>query len=279
MSNMKVQLLAVTMLAALGASLCLPARAGSDSVVESTVSDNSPQVVDTSPAQITRSNKFQRLVYLGSAEDSIVYRHKIDLPAGALLVPGADEAEKRDLTSDIEVVDAQGRVLGTIDAAWAQDETGQSLPSLFRIEGETLVQVVDSKTAVGQVTALLQYTGAGETSGTDDGSTKAYVGIPSNYVYNLNHPRKTLHDYCTKSPDEFPNPIGANANFRGPCARHDMCFEQRQASKQTCNNRLWGNLKSNCEHTYAWYSPTRQACINTAYVYWGAVTANTLWPW
>lgn len=275
---MKVQHLAFTVVAALGASLCVPAHAGSAAAAESAVVSNSAGVVDVSPALISRDNKFQRLVYLDNTGDSLVYRHTIELPAGALLLPAADEAGQRDLTSDIEVVDAKGHVLGSIDAAWAQDESGQSLPTSYRIEGHTLVQVVDASKALGQVTALLQFTGAGEASKTE-GSTKAYVGIPSNYVYNLNHPRRTLHDYCTKSPDEFPNPVGANANFRGPCARHDMCFEQRQASQFTCNNRLWANLKSNCEHTYAWYNPTRQACISTANVYWGAVTANTLWPW
>lgn len=29
------------------------------------------------------------------------------------------------------------------------------------------------------------------------------ITVPSNYVYNLNHPRRTLHDYCTKSPDQW----------------------------------------------------------------------------
>ncbi|MEZ4362736.1 MAG: hypothetical protein R3B48_21265 [Kofleriaceae bacterium] len=100
----------------------------------------------------------------------------------------------------------------------------------------------------------------------------SYVGVPSNYVYN---PRLgTLHDYCTKSPDEFPNPIGKNANFRGPCARHDMCLGAR-ISSQTCNNRLWSNMVSNCQYTYGVFNPARKACINTAHVYWVAVTINT----
>jgi hypothetical protein len=100
----------------------------------------------------------------------------------------------------------------------------------------------------------------------------AYVGVPSNYVYN---PRLgSLHDYCTKSPDEFPNPVGANANFRGPCARHDLCLGAR-ISSQTCNNRLWSDMVSNCQYTYSIINPARQACINTAHVYWVAVTINT----
>lgn len=99
-----------------------------------------------------------------------------------------------------------------------------------------------------------------------------FVGIPSNYVYNPK--RGSLHDYCTKSPDEFPNPVGKNANFRGPCARHDMCLEARKPS-QGCNNALWSNMVSNCNYTYGVLSPVRAACHKTAHVYWVAVTINT----
>ena len=98
------------------------------------------------------------------------------------------------------------------------------------------------------------------------------VRVPSNYVYN---PRLgTLHDYCTKSPDEFPNPVGANADFRGPCARHDLCLGARTPS-QTCNNRLWADMVNNCVVTYGALNPARGACINTAHIYWIAVTINT----
>lgn len=273
---MNVRILGAALLAALGTSVSHSALA--DSPTESFQPGDSVNVVDTSPASITTTGKFQRLIQLKDAGSSTVYRHRLDLPAGAHVRGTGDEAGARNLSSDLEVVDGRGRTLGTIDSAWAQDATGQPLPSYFRIEGDTLVQVVDASKAVGEVTALLQYTGASAELAPAGAMVEAYVGIPSNYVYNLNHPRKTLHDYCTKSPDEFPNPIGANANFRGPCARHDMCFELKQASQYTCNNRLWSDMRSNCAHTYAWYNPTRDACYSTANVYWAAVTANTIWP-
>lgn len=277
---MKVHLIAVAMLAVFGASAAPQVLAESGSLSELPTLGESSEIMDDGDAQFTAGGKFQRLVQLPAGDRSVIYRHQLDLPPGVRVLAGSDEAGKSELASDLEVVDARGRTLGFIDAAWAQDASGRSLPSRFRIEGNALIQVVDLSEALGDITAVLQYTGIAAASA-DDGGTpaKAYVGIPSNYVYNLNHPRKTLHDYCTKSPDEFPNPVGANANFRGPCARHDMCFEQRQASQFTCNNRLWSNLVSNCEHTYAWYNPVRQSCINTAHVYWIAVTANTLWPW
>jgi hypothetical protein len=104
------------------------------------------------------------------------------------------------------------------------------------------------------------------------GVRSAVVNVPSNYVYDPS--RGSLHDYCTHSPDEFPNPAGANANFRGPCARHDMCLGAHTAS-QTCNNRLWSDLVTNCKHWYSAINPVRYACFDTARVYWEAVTVWT----
>lgn len=277
---MKAHRLALALLTILGTSVAPLVLAESGNLSELPTLSESSEIIDDGVAQFTSFGKFQRLVQLPAGVRSATYHHHLDLPPGVRLQAGRDEAGKRELTGDLEVVDARGYTLGFMDAAWAQDTSGRALPSHFRIEGNTLVQVVDLSEALGEVTAVLQYTGiASETVDASGIPAKAYVGIPSNYVYNLNHPRKTLHDYCTKSPDEFPNPVGANANFRGPCARHDMCFEQRQASQFTCNNRLWSNLVSNCEHYYAWYNPVRQSCVNTAHVYWIAVTANTLWPW
>ena len=105
-----------------------------------------------------------------------------------------------------------------------------------------------------------------------------HITIPSNYVYNPNTTyQRTLHDYCSYSPDEFSAP-GANANFRGPCARHDMCYQYHQQTQHGCDNSLYSNLRSECAYTYAWYDPRRGACIETAGVYWAAVTIHTIWP-
>jgi hypothetical protein len=102
-----------------------------------------------------------------------------------------------------------------------------------------------------------------------------FVSVPSNYVYDTSgrSGRVSLHDYCTKSPDEFPNPIGKNASFRGPCARHDMCYSG-STDKKKCDARLWLDMRSNCKYTYrAFVSPTRSACYRTAEIYFAAVVA------
>jgi hypothetical protein len=102
-----------------------------------------------------------------------------------------------------------------------------------------------------------------------------YVSVPSNYVYDTSgrSGRVSLHDYCTKSPDEFPNPIGKNASFRGPCARHDLCYSG-STDKKKCDARLWLDMRSNCKYTYnSLISPTRNACYKTAAIYFAAVVA------
>lgn len=96
------------------------------------------------------------------------------------------------------------------------------------------------------------------------------VTVPSNYVYN---PKiGSSHDYCTKSPDEFPSPVGDNADFRGPCARHDLCYESK-TDKKVCDLNLWSNMVTNCKYYYSWYNPMRASCIKTAQIYFTAVVA------
>jgi hypothetical protein len=102
-----------------------------------------------------------------------------------------------------------------------------------------------------------------------------FVSIPSDYKYDTSGRLRPIshHDYCTKSPDEFPNPIGKNADFRGPCARHDMCYDS-STDKKECDVQLLLDMRSNCKYTYSGsISPTRTTCYKTAEIYFAAVVA------
>lgn len=106
--------------------------------------------------------------------------------------------------------------------------------------------------------------------------SSGHVTIPSNYYYNphtKSHP--TLHDYCTKSPDSFPAP-GKNADFRGPCARHDMCIQYRQKARSSCDADLLNNMYRECKYTYGFFDPRRYPCLNTARAYWAVVRVKTV---
>jgi hypothetical protein len=101
-----------------------------------------------------------------------------------------------------------------------------------------------------------------------------FVSVPSNYVYDTSGRSGPVarHDYCTNSPDEFPNPAGANADFRGPCARHDLCYDS-PTDKKVCDVRLLQDMRKNCADKYGSFNPARYACYNTASIYFAAVVA------
>ena len=112
-------------------------------------------------------------------------------------------------------------------------------------------------------------------AGVAPASAADYVSVPDRYVYNPGTSyQTTLHDYCTKSPDEFSAP-GTNANFRGPCARHDLCIMERNVSRSTCDSRFRSNLLQQCEHYYGSWDPRRAGCKSVALTYYAVVVVKT----
>ena len=100
------------------------------------------------------------------------------------------------------------------------------------------------------------------------------VEVPDGYIYN---PKLgSLHDYCTKSPDQFPAP-GVNADFKGACAIHDMCYEKNDGNAsgmRNCDSNFRNNLITVCENVYtSGVDPRRGKCIDVAHVYYEAVVA------
>lgn len=208
-------------------------------------------------------------VIIAKADADRTYRFNVPLPKGGHLRALND----KDPSAGVLVVDKAGTVLGAYDNAWAQDANSRPVPTRYRIQGGTLIQEVDFGAAAAfPLTFDIIYNEVGSTGSVGT----ALVTTPSNYVYNPSLQPTSWHDYCTNSPDEFPNPAGANADFKGPCSRHDMCIQYRWASHQTCNNWLFNDMVENCQYWYSWYNPTRTACMNTAGVYWTIVTAATV---
>lgn len=93
-------------------------------------------------------------------------------------------------------------------------------------------------------------------------------GIPSHYIYNPS--LGSLHDYCTSSPDSY-----FDADFRGPCASHDLCYQAAGDRSVACDDALWVRLTGNCISAYGQWSPQRYACSGVAKTYHGVVTAVT----
>lgn len=98
------------------------------------------------------------------------------------------------------------------------------------------------------------------------------VVVPKSYCYDpTTNNHRAWHDYCTDSPDSWNS-----ADFRGPCARHDMCL-QSSHSHSKCDGPLLSNMKTNCKHAYPhWYqAATKATCYGIAYTYYAVIKVHT----
>ncbi|MEJ5996652.1 LGFP repeat-containing protein [Corynebacterium sp. H130] len=84
------------------------------------------------------------------------------------------------------------------------------------------------------------------------------ITIPINYSYNLADPRRKLHDFCSRGVDFFseePELAIVNvADFRGPCATHDQCYESfpdKDFRVRNCDPLLRQQLNYACNQTSA----------------------------
>jgi hypothetical protein len=111
------------------------------------------------------------------------------------------------------------------------------------------------------------------------GGGAPFVSVPHRYVYNPD--KGSLHDYCTDSADEFDpfpsqqTPDVLVADFRGPCARHDLCYQDHKRGKSACDHGLLDDLITNCRYQYQHRTHHRglfRKCQTEAHVMYQAVT-------
>ncbi|MEU8327415.1 phospholipase A2 [Micromonospora sp. NPDC048839] len=257
---------ATSRLLAVGAGLTMAIVIPNGSGVASAAGEPSVVVVSTTP-----TNGLAPATVSGPAA-SHSYQIAATVPLGGSLSPVQSPAKTAQgdtsFSSEVLVKDAAGKVVGAYDAPYAIDAKGSVLTATYRIEGTNLVQTVpfDRTTAFPLRVLLSDY--APVTLGQGDGFTAmvSQVTVPSNYVYNPS--RGSLHDYCTSSPDSY-----LAADFRGPCARHDLCYEAPGNHKSACDNTFHGHLVNNCDYAFGSWNPVRYSCRVAAAEYWAAVTA------
>lgn len=198
------------------------------------------------------------------------------VPVGSSLKPAQASTSRSGLTGEILVMGPAGAAVGAFDAPWAQDATGHPVKSSYEIRGTKLIQtvVLDSRTMYpvtlnAPIYSAMSAAPMARSIGAAAAASLPFVAVPADYIYNP--ALGSLHDYCTDSPDEFPAPFADNADFRGPCARHDMCYEAHVAGKSACDDGLHSDMDTNCNYEYGVFNPLRGACRATADIYWAAV--------
>lgn len=71
------------------------------------------------------------------------YAFPVDGPAGSRLVTAADLLGPQYDTGEVLLLDTENQALAVIAPAWAKDATGMSVPTRYRVVGNTLIQDVD----------------------------------------------------------------------------------------------------------------------------------------
>ncbi|WP_431880337.1 hypothetical protein [Micromonospora marina] len=86
----------------------------------------------------------QILSIMNSSSAPSKQRYKVQLPDGAKLQASG---------SGFDIVNAEGKSTGSIEAPWAKDATGRELPTRYTLSGNTLVQETETEGAVFPVVA------------------------------------------------------------------------------------------------------------------------------
>ncbi|SDM18707.1 hypothetical protein SAMN05444921_10512 [Streptomyces wuyuanensis] len=91
--------------------------------------------------QATDSGAVRALVTLKDRSAATTHRFDLDLPDGAELVPDGEGGYQI-----LQGADGEGgkRAVGAIDAPWAKDARGEAVPTSYTLDGNTLVQTVET---------------------------------------------------------------------------------------------------------------------------------------
>ncbi|HIW94969.1 MAG TPA: hypothetical protein H9867_00545 [Candidatus Corynebacterium gallistercoris] len=155
--------------------------------------------------------------------------------------------------------------------------------------GKPINSVVFNLTGKEYFNEILQYYDVGATVRENQGpggpgnqipkrTVVSPIPVPSIYRYdpNWHGTGDSLNDYCTWSPDDFrPADVYAPAaDFRGPCANHDMCYEavnRGTRDRGYCDSKFLRELYYVCSHVYDRGSGVEGQCRSRAELYYSAV--------
>ena len=103
------------------------------------VDDNS----DYSVSAQMLENGVRSLVTINDVEAGNEFSFDFDLPKGYSFELGDDLASRDSISDSIWIVNDEGDIVGEICAPWAKDANGNDVNTYYKLEGNTLVQVLE----------------------------------------------------------------------------------------------------------------------------------------
>ena len=86
-----------------------------------------------------KDGSLQIATTIESASAPSSYRYELDVPPGSTLSPTGD--------GSVQIIASDGKFIAGVAAPWAKDATGKSIPTSYEIDGMSLIQIVEHKSA------------------------------------------------------------------------------------------------------------------------------------
>ena len=86
---------------------------------------------------------FQNIIQINNATAPNEYKFDLVLPSGYYLVTSAEYLGAEFDTKEVFVIDNNNIISGVFSPAWAKDANGQSINTYYKVQGNSLIQVID----------------------------------------------------------------------------------------------------------------------------------------
>ncbi|MGE1166350.1 hypothetical protein ACQJ0Y_24620 [Peribacillus simplex] len=115
---------------------------------EAIKTDNGTIVYDNSESSVALAVQptdegVKSLIKIKDATAPKEYKFEIDLPEGSKLITSADYLGEEYDTKEVFIVNSENIITSLFSPAWAKDADGSDIPTYYKVEGNTLIQVVD----------------------------------------------------------------------------------------------------------------------------------------
>ncbi|WP_243291289.1 hypothetical protein [Bacillus sp. FJAT-47783] len=110
--------------------------------------DNGTIVYDNSDSSLAlavqpTSEGVKSLIKIKNATAPKEYKFEIDVPEGSKLITAADYLGEEFDTKEVFIVNSENIITSLFSPAWAKDADGSDIPTYYKVEGKTLIQVVE----------------------------------------------------------------------------------------------------------------------------------------
>lgn len=154
----------------------------------------------------------QELIAIERSDAPNEFAFPLALPTGAVLVAADD--------GSAAIVDSSGHEVAAIAAPWAKDAAGRAVPTSYRLDGSTLIQVVEH-----------------------EGATYPVVADPS-FTWGIRRGLTRSRTKAARGREDAPGPLGVGCQTLRSHLERDDARASRPGHRRRCRLCAYRALRS-----------------------------------